>query len=104
VFDSSLARGKPFNFPLGAREVILGWDIAVATMQRGEKVRVTGTRLLALRGSDSCTFGDYLQQAWCEFAVKRARAPCAIGACSPTVCTHDFKPAIGARDDALTAR
>jgi len=34
VFDSST---KPFNFILGAREVITGWDLGVAGMKVGEK-------------------------------------------------------------------
>ena len=37
VFDSSVTRGQPFSFRLGAREVILGWDKGVASMQVGEK-------------------------------------------------------------------
>jgi len=37
VFDSSVTRGTPFEFTLGAREVILGWDKGVATMRKGEK-------------------------------------------------------------------
>jgi FKBP-type peptidyl-prolyl cis-trans isomerase len=38
VFDSSHNRNKPFDFTLGVRQVILGWDKTVATMQKGEKV------------------------------------------------------------------
>jgi FKBP-type peptidyl-prolyl cis-trans isomerase len=37
VFDSSISRGVPFSFILNGRQVIPGWDIAVATMKRGEK-------------------------------------------------------------------
>jgi len=40
-FDSSLDRGQPFNFTLGAGEVILGWDDGVAGMQVGGKRRLT---------------------------------------------------------------
>jgi peptidylprolyl isomerase len=36
-FDSSVDRGKPFEFPLGQRRVIPGWDEGVATMQVGGK-------------------------------------------------------------------
>jgi FKBP-type peptidyl-prolyl cis-trans isomerase len=36
-FDSSLDRGQPFEFPLGARRVIAGWDEGVAGMQIGGK-------------------------------------------------------------------
>jgi FKBP-type peptidyl-prolyl cis-trans isomerase len=34
-FDSSLDRGDPFVFPLGAGRVIRGWDLGVAGMQPG---------------------------------------------------------------------
>jgi len=34
-FDSSLDRGAPFTFPLGAGRVIKGWDEGVAGMQPG---------------------------------------------------------------------
>ena len=36
-FDSSRDRGKPFSFTLGAQQVIVGWDIGVATMHVGGK-------------------------------------------------------------------
>src|SRR5262249_21672694 len=36
-FDSSLDRGKPFEFVLGRRQVIAGWDEGVATMRVGGK-------------------------------------------------------------------
>jgi peptidylprolyl isomerase len=36
-FDSSLDRGQPFEFPIGARQVIAGWDEGVATMKVGGK-------------------------------------------------------------------
>jgi FKBP-type peptidyl-prolyl cis-trans isomerase len=36
-FDSSLDRGQPFAFPLGAGRVIKGWDVGVAGMQVGGK-------------------------------------------------------------------
>ncbi len=41
VFDSSRNRGKPFNFTVGKREVILGWDKGVATMKKGEVCTLT---------------------------------------------------------------
>ncbi len=36
-FDSSLDRGQPFSFRLGAGQVIAGWDQGVATMHIGGK-------------------------------------------------------------------
>lgn len=40
-FDSSVDRGEPFEFKLGARQVIPGWDEGVAGMKVGEKRRLT---------------------------------------------------------------
>jgi len=36
-FDSSLDRGEPFEFKIGTRQVIAGWDQGVATMKVGGK-------------------------------------------------------------------
>jgi FKBP-type peptidyl-prolyl cis-trans isomerase FkpA len=36
-FDSSLDRNQPFQFPLGAGQVIRGWDEGVAGMRIGGK-------------------------------------------------------------------
>ena len=36
-FDSSVDRGAPFEFPIGMKRVIGGWDEGVATMKVGGK-------------------------------------------------------------------
>lgn len=36
-FDSSVDRGQPFEFPIGQKRVIPGWDEGVATMKVGGK-------------------------------------------------------------------
>jgi FKBP-type peptidyl-prolyl cis-trans isomerase len=40
-FDSSVDRDEPFAFVLGAGQVIAGWDLGVATMKIGDKVKFT---------------------------------------------------------------
>lgn len=40
-FDSSIDRGQPFQFRLGAGQVIKGWDEGVAGMKVGEKRKLT---------------------------------------------------------------
>ena len=40
-FDSSRDRGEPFNFKLGAGQVIRGWDQGVAGMKVGEVRKLT---------------------------------------------------------------
>lgn len=39
-FDSSHDRGQPYEFPLGMKRVIAGWDEGVALMKPGEKRRL----------------------------------------------------------------
>jgi len=40
-FDSSVDRDEPFEFVLGAGQVIAGWDLGVAQMKIGDKVKLT---------------------------------------------------------------
>lgn len=41
VFDSSIGRGQPFSFTLGAGQVIKGWDLGIVGMKIGEKRKLT---------------------------------------------------------------
>ena len=40
-FDSSLDRGEPFSFTVGAHQVIAGWDEGLKGMRKGGKRRLT---------------------------------------------------------------
>ncbi|MCX6779187.1 MAG: FKBP-type peptidyl-prolyl cis-trans isomerase [Candidatus Magasanikbacteria bacterium] len=40
-FDSSVDRGEPFSFKLGAGMVIQGWDLGILGMKVGEKRKLT---------------------------------------------------------------
>jgi FKBP-type peptidyl-prolyl cis-trans isomerase len=40
-FDSSVDRDEPFAFVLGEGQVIAGWDLGVAQMKIGDKVKLT---------------------------------------------------------------
>ncbi len=40
-FDSSVDRGRPFEFSIGRGQVIRGWDEGVATMKIGGKRKLT---------------------------------------------------------------
>ena len=41
VFDSSISRGEPITFRLGAGRVIKGWDEGIALMKVGGKAQLT---------------------------------------------------------------
>ena len=41
VFDESYKRGEPFDFTLGAGQVIPGWDMGVEGMKEGGKRKLT---------------------------------------------------------------
>ncbi|MBI4731361.1 MAG: FKBP-type peptidyl-prolyl cis-trans isomerase [Chloroflexi bacterium] len=41
VFDSSVSRGEPIEFVLGAGRVIKGWDEGIALMKVGGKAQLT---------------------------------------------------------------
>uniref|UniRef100_A0A7R9YC43 peptidylprolyl isomerase n=2 Tax=Pinguiococcus pyrenoidosus TaxID=172671 RepID=A0A7R9YC43_9STRA len=43
VFDSSVAKGRPFTFQIGIGQVIRGWDEGVMQMSLGEKAKLTIT-------------------------------------------------------------
>ena len=41
VFDSSVSRGEPIEFPLGKGRVIKGWDEGIALMKVGGKAQLS---------------------------------------------------------------
>lgn len=46
-FDSSRNRDEPFEFEIGNKEVIVGWDIAAESMKKGERAILTISHLYA---------------------------------------------------------
>ncbi len=48
-FDSSVDRDEPFAFVLGAGQVIAGWDLGVAKMKIGDKVKTDHSARTRLR-------------------------------------------------------
>jgi len=59
-FDSSVDRGKPFSFHLGAGEVIRGWDEGVAGMKVGgkRKLRIPSEMGYGARGAGGAIPGN----------------------------------------------
>ena len=59
-FDSSVDRGKPFSFHLGAGEVIRGWDEGVAGMKVGgkRKLRIPADLGYGARGAGGLIPGN----------------------------------------------
>lgn len=49
-FDSSVDRGEPIEFPLGAQQVIAGWDLGIAQLKVGEKAKFLFPSNLAYGG------------------------------------------------------
>ena len=41
VFDSSVQKGRPFNFQVGVGQVIKGWDEGICQLRKGQKAILT---------------------------------------------------------------
>jgi peptidylprolyl isomerase len=68
-FDSSIDRGVPFNFQLGAGNVVKGWDEGLLDMKVGEKRRLTIPPLLGY-GSSMSSEGNIPPNATIVYEVE----------------------------------
>lgn len=69
IFDSSRRKGRVFQFAVGQGMVIKGWDLGVASMQRGELCTLTCTAPYAY-GSQGAGGGLIPPGATLEFEVE----------------------------------
>ena len=65
-FDSSVDRGQPFSFPLGAGRVIKGWDEGVKGMKVGGKRKLT----IPLQAWVWCTGGRWRYSTECHIDLR----------------------------------
>ncbi len=96
IFDSSRARGTPFEFTLGSGQVIAGWDEAFLTMKVGER------RLLVIPpslGYGGTANGNIPANSTLVFDVEllevRANSPASIGGTSTGSVAEDSGATVG---------
>jgi peptidylprolyl isomerase len=72
VFDSSRERNQPFDFVLGQRQVIAGWDEAFALLNVGERA----TLIIPPHSDHSSTPCLWLGRSWTDPRQLHARLRC----------------------------